>query len=201
MDFQTSDSGFYVTLEGIDTSGKSTQIKNLANYYPHAVFSREPGGTSLGEKVRNIVLNDKLDVMSELFLFLSDRAQHYSEVLEPNLEAHKLIITDRSLISNMAYAKNLSDTQLLECNHIATRGLKPHLCILFYLDEENLKARLGDKASDSIEKRGVSYMLEIQKRLEFYANLLEVRTIKIDATLPIPMITKNITSHIDMLIS
>lgn len=199
MEFKKSHSGFYVAIEGIDTCGKSTQITNLMAYYPHAIFSKEPGASALGAKIRGIVLNDTIDSVAEFFLFLSDRAQHYAEVLKPHLDSHKLVITDRSLLSGMAYAKDIDEKLLLACNQLAMRALKPHLCILLELDKKNLEARLSAKANDNIEKRGFGYMLEIQERLARYASLLGVDMVKIDASLPIPTITKCITSSIGKL--
>ena len=95
----------YVVIEGIDTSGKSTQIQELKLALQEAIFTFEPGATPLGKKLRKILLEDsiELDSRAEMLLFLADRAQHAHEILKANPD--KLIISDRSLISGMAYAK------------------------------------------------------------------------------------------------
>ncbi|WP_394985976.1 dTMP kinase [uncultured Helicobacter sp.] len=196
--FATSTSGLYIALEGIDTSGKSTQINALCAHYPQAIITKEPGGSEIGRDIRELILHTpNLDSLCEFFLFLADRAQHYHKVLKPNLDSHRLVISDRSLISGIAYAKDIP--QAIAYNHTSIRGLKPHLCVLLLLDETHLRMRLGRKAHDKIEERGITYMLEIQERLRRFCELLEVRTLEIDAALPPEHITQAIVREIDSL--
>lgn len=198
QEFSTSTSGLYIALEGIDTSGKSTQIEALRVHYPQALITKEPGGGKIGQDIRELILHTPdLDRFCEFFLFLADRAQHYHEVLKPSLDSHKLVISDRTLISGVAYARDIP--QAIEYNHTAIRGLKPHLCVLLLLDETNLRARLGQKTHDKIEERGIAYMLEIQERLQRFCALLGVRTLEIDATLPPERITQMIVREVDLL--
>ncbi|CUU39991.1 MULTISPECIES: dTMP kinase [Helicobacter] len=159
----------YVAIEGVDTCGKSTQIELLRKYYPRAIFTKEPGGSVLGKSVRDLVLfapqreSFTLDSYAEFFLFLADRAQHYTEVLLPHKD--KLVISDRSVISSIAYARNIDMAQSIIFNEVALRGHFPHLVVLLWLEEAQLKARLAQKTHDSIEGRGIEFMLEIQNRL------------------------------------
>lgn len=198
LSFSTPKSGIYVVLEGIDTSGKSTQLEALSSYYPQAIITKEPGGSKIGQHIREMILHTpNLDSFCEFFLFLADRAQHYHEVLKPNLDSQKLIISDRSLISGIAYAKDIP--QAIAYNHASMRGIKPHLCILLSLDEANLRARLGQKTHDKIEERGIAYMLEIQERLQRFCALLGIRTLTLDATLPREQITQAIVYEINTL--
>ena len=184
QEFSTSTSGLYIALEGIDTSGKSTQIEALRVHYPQALITKEPGGSKIGQDIRELILHTPdLDRFCEFFLFLADRAQHYHEVLKPSLDSHKLVISDRTLISGVAYARDIP--QAIEYNHTAIRGLKPHLCVLLLLDEANLRARLGQKTHDKIEER--------------FCALLGVRTLEIDATLPPERITQMIVREVDLL--
>ena len=93
----------YLIVEGIDTSGKSTQIELLKKLYPDAITTKEPGGTPIGIKIREMILHEGVNNhKSELFLFLADRAEHYKNIIEPNLD--KTIISDRGFISGIAYA-------------------------------------------------------------------------------------------------
>ena len=93
----------YVVIEGIDTAGKSTQLEILSKKFSDAIFTKEPGATKLGSKLREMALNGEAkSKIAEMFLFLADRAEHIEEVIKPNID--KMIISDRSVISGIAYA-------------------------------------------------------------------------------------------------
>jgi dTMP kinase len=88
----------YVVIEGIDTAGKSTQLEILKNKFPNAIFTKEPGGTALGIKLREMILSGEANSsLAEMFMFLADRAEHTQEIILKN--KNKLIISDRSFIS------------------------------------------------------------------------------------------------------
>lgn len=173
----------YVALEGIDTAGKSTQISLLKEVFPNALFTLEPGGSRLGEKVREILLEGEFDLSdrAEFLLFLSDRAEHCSKVLLPNRD--KLIISDRSIISGIAYARNIPWDQALSLNLFSTSGYKPDMVVLLELSKQELTKRLSAKKQDSIELRGIEYLLEIQERMISSCEALGVRLLRIDASL------------------
>lgn len=98
--------GKFIALEGGDGAGKDTQIEFLKKEFPDAVFTREPGGTPLGQSLRNILLHEaagNVALKTELLLFLADRAQHVAEVIEPALVSGKTVFTNRSWISLIAY--------------------------------------------------------------------------------------------------
>lgn len=176
----------YVAIEGVDTCGKSTQIELLKAHYPNAVFTKEPGGSVLGASIRDLVLfapqreHFELDNYAEFFLFLADRAQHYTQVLLPHKD--RLVISDRSVISGIAYAKNIDMKQSIAFNESALRGYFPHLVVLLWLEREVLKERLAQKMHDSIESRGVEFMLEIQHRLLESMQHIGLKHIVIDAS-------------------
>jgi len=173
----------YIVVEGIDTCGKSTQIQLLAEAFPQAIITKEPGATELGAKIRELVLySDDLCPVTELLLFLADRSNHASNVIKPNLG--RLIISDRSLISGMAYAlasKKFDFDWLETLNRFAMQDIMPEQIILFKIKEETLKERLGEKSHDVIEQRGIAYMLDVQEQLEFVANTLNIPTLIIHA--------------------
>ncbi|OQU74052.1 dTMP kinase, partial [Helicobacter pylori] len=106
----------YVALEGVDGAGKSTQVELLKTRFKNALFTKEPGGTKIGESLRRIALNENISELARAFLFLSDRAEHTESVIKPALKEKRLIISDRSLISGMAYSQFSS----LELNLLAT---------------------------------------------------------------------------------
>lgn len=176
----------YIAIEGIDTCGKSTQITYLQSHYPHAIFTKEPGGSALGEKIRELILFTPqkealtLDSYAEFFLFLSDRAQHYKDVLEPH--KNQLLISDRSLISSIAYAQDIPMQQSIAYNLCALRDYLPDLVVILELDKSHLQSRLAQKSQDSIESRGIAYMLEIQERMFTALKTLGLRYKSINAS-------------------
>ena len=173
----------YIVVEGIDTCGKSTQIDLLAKAYPQAIITKEPGATELGSKIRELVLySDGLCPVTELLLFLADRSNHASAVIKPNLG--RLIISDRSLVSGMAYAlasKKFDFDWLEQLNRFAMQEIMPDAIILFKIKEETLRSRLGEKSHDIIEQRGIEYMLDVQQQLQFVAKQLGIKTLMIHA--------------------
>ncbi len=188
----------YIVVEGIDTCGKSTQIELLSSTYPQAIITKEPGATELGAKIRELVLfSDGLCSVTELLLFLADRSNHVSSIIQPNLG--KLIISDRSLISGMAYAlaSNKFDFEWLETlNRFAMQDIMPDAIILFQIQEETLIERLGGKNHDVIEQRGIEYMLNVQKQLVYVAEKLGINTLFIKAEDSIEEIQKQINTFI-----
>jgi dTMP kinase len=189
----------YIAIEGIDTAGKSTQIEALKSLYPHAIITKEPGGTAIGKEIRSLVLSAKAQSKkAEFLLFLADRAEHIKEVIEPNLE--KMIISDRSVISGVAYALiqgEISETAIVHLNRFATDGIYPNKVFLLRLTKEELEYRLSQKELDGIELRGSKYLLAIQEAIVKAAELLGIELIEIDATKSIKDITEDILNNIN----
>ncbi|GAA7338197.1 dTMP kinase [Helicobacter pylori] len=159
----------YVVLEGVDGAGKSTQVGLLKTRFKNALFTKEPGGTRMGESLRHIALNENISELARAFLFLSDRAEHIESVIKPALKEKKLIISDRSLISGMAYSQFSS----LELNLLATQSVLPEKIILLLIDKEGLKQRLSLKSLDQIENQGTETLLTIQQKLKTHAYALK----------------------------
>uniref|UniRef100_UPI0040482D9B dTMP kinase n=1 Tax=Aliarcobacter sp. TaxID=2321116 RepID=UPI0040482D9B len=186
----------YVVIEGIDTAGKSTQLDLLKNKYPNAIFTKEPGGTQLGIKLRAMALNGEAkSKISEMFIFMADRAEHIEEVIKPN--KNNTIISDRSIISGIAYSTQLEINKLIELNLIATNNTLPSHVILLELTPEELKYRLSQKENDSIELRGIDYLINIQNRMKETIKKLNINHIFIDASLKIEEIEKKIEDFIN----
>ena len=188
----------YIAIEGIDTAGKTTQIQQLSNHFKDAIITKEPGKTEIGKEIREIVLSAKAQSKkAEFLLFLADRAEHIKEVIQPNLKK-KMIISDRSAVSGIAYAiiqNNISKDELVSLNNFATDFIYPDKVFLLKLTEDELKYKLSQKELDGIEKRGVKYLLEIQEALIEAAELLNIELITIDATKDIKSITQDIIKH------
>jgi len=188
----------YITVEGIDTAGKSTQIERLRSIFPDATYTKEPGGTPLGSEIRSMVLHGNVhSKLAELFLFLADRAEHTEQIVLKNTD--KLIISDRSAVSGIAYAmvrESASLNTLVELNRLATQNTLPEKVFILKLSQQELEFRLSQKEHDVIESRGTSYLLSIQDALICASNALELETHIIDASQSIEDITQQISSII-----
>jgi len=135
-------SGTFITFEGIDGSGKSTQLRLLGNFLRangcDALLTREPGGTALGVRLRAALLDamEEVDPLTELLVFAADRAQHVRRVLLPALKAGKVVISDRYADATVAYqgaGRGFSPELISQIVQLATDGLKPDLTLLFDL--------------------------------------------------------------------
>ena len=190
----------YVIFEGIDGAGKSTQIARLAAAFPQAIVTKEPGGTKLGENLREILLKENdLDKRAEILLFLADRAEHSGKIIKPNSD--KMILSDRGFVSGMAYALaggNFSFEELLSLNKFALQGNFPQKIVFFKADESTLRSRLGSRAKmDGIEARGFAYLLRVQDAMEEILQKLGVRYVTIDAAWDEEKITNLIKEFIN----
>ena len=190
----------YIAIEGIDTAGKSTQIKAVSKAFPNAVVTKEPGATSIGIEIREMVLSARAQSKkAEFLLFLADRAEHIKEVIEPNINK-QMIISDRSAVSGVAYALiqgDISKKELVELNNFATNGIYPQKIFLLRLTKEELEYRLSQKELDGIELRGSEYLLKIQDAIVEATELLGLELVTIDASLKRNEITKLILKNIN----
>lgn len=143
--------GIFITLEGIDGCGKSTQIEMLAAALARKgvepILTREPGGTSMGERIRRLLTEagNSMAAETELLLIVAARAQHVKEIIGPALEAGRVVISDRYTDSSVAfqgYGRGLDLSTIDDMNRFATGGLTPDLTILFDLDPARARARL-----------------------------------------------------------
>ncbi len=188
----------YIAIEGIDTAGKSTQIARLQEHFSDAIITKEPGATSIGREIREMVLSARAQSKkAEFLLFLADRAEHIKEVIEPNLD--RMIISDRSAVSGVAYALTqgeISKADLVNLNDFATGKIYPQKVFLLRLSKEELEYRLSQKELDGIELRGSAYLLKIQDAIIEAAKLLDLELIEIDATQSIETITKEILQNL-----
>jgi len=171
----------YIAIEGIDTAGKSTQIELLKKEFDNILFIKEPGFTKFGKKIRQIIFHDDISKKTELFLFLADRVETIEKVVKPNLNKH--ILTDRSVISGIAYAMEFFDfNMLVNLNKFATDSIFPEYVIILKLDKDTLQYRLSQKRNDNIEKRGIDYLLNIQDNMIEVCNRLEIPYLLLDAS-------------------
>jgi dTMP kinase len=161
--------GAFITFEGIDGSGKSTQLKMLATYLRSrgldVVTTREPGGTPLGNRLREALLQtgEHVDPLAELLLYAADRAQHVRTVLRPSLALGKIVLSDRYADATAAYqgAGRGFPPELIETViRLATEGLKPGLTLLFDLSVEDSLARTrrrGNGEQDRLDAENADF--------------------------------------------
>jgi len=162
--------GLFLTFEGQDGCGKTTQINLLADYLKsrgyEVVLTREPGCKGLGEKIRNLLLDYDGEVSSvcESFLFLADRAQNVDIIVKKNISEGKIVISDRHTDSSLAYqgyGRQLNVDRIDMLNNIATSGLKPDLTFVFDIDVDTSMARVGSK-KDRIESAGKEFFNRVR---------------------------------------
>lgn len=177
----------YYVIEGIDTSGKTTQCTLIKERYPctslfeckdslkKIVLLNEPGGTELGNLLREILLNKrvKMSENSAFLLFLAQRAELFSHIRHLSSK----IIADRSLISGMAYARTIKFCESLRLNLFATGGILPQKIVFLELSKEALKNRLRQKQLDTIELKGIEYLMEIQNRFKEILKYLQTQEV------------------------
>ena len=163
--------GLFITFEGGDGCGKTTQIKLLDEYLRNkgykTLLTREPGSKGLGEKVREILLNYDGDVspVCESFLFLADRAQNVDCLIKPALEEGTIVICDRHTDSSVAYqgyGRGLDIDRIKKLNSIATSGLNPDLTIVLDVDVETSQKRVGAE-KDRMESAGIEFFERVRQ--------------------------------------
>lgn len=192
--------GLFITFEGPDGCGKTTQMKLLAEYFEkkgkEVVLTREPGGKGLGEKVREILLNYDGEVSDrcESFLFLADRAQNIDIIVNPAVKEGKIVLCDRHIDSTVAYqgyGRGLNIDRINMLNNLATNGKKPDLTLVFDVDVETSMKRVG-KEKDRMESAGIDFHNRVRKGYLELAKQEPKRIKVLDATKSIEEIHKNV---------
>lgn len=199
-------SGVFITLEGPDGSGKSTQVRYLKEYLEskniETVFTREPGGTDIGEKIRKIILdkdNSEMCDMSEALLYAASRAQHVEQLIRPALEQGKVVVCDRFIDSSIAYqgyGRQLGDPVRI-INELAVAGCMPDLTLLMEISPEIGKSRIRAESQDRLEREKIEFHNRV---FEGYKQIMEIypeRFVGIDATRDKEAIRRDIFDHID----
>ena len=149
--------GLFITFEGIDGSGKSTQMRMLASVLRlsglDVVTTREPGGTAFGKRLRSALLDmhEYVDPLAELLLFASDRAQHVSTLLRPAIESNHIVLSDRYADATVAYqgaGRGFTRKMVSEIVELATGGLRPDLTLIFDLSVAECVTRARRRQHD-----------------------------------------------------
>ena len=185
--------GRFVTLEGTDGAGKTTQLRIIAQEliaknYKH-IITRDPGGTAAGKHIRRILLNAQhpLSSTAELLLYQADRAQNVAEVIRPALEQGILVFCDRYIDSTVAYqgyGRGLCLETITMLNQISTGGLKPDLTLLFDLESEVGLSRLHPGSHDRLEREALDFHKRVREGYLTLAKKEPERFCIIDASAP-----------------
>ena len=197
--------GIFITFEGTDASGKTTQIGLLSEYLekkgvPHIV-TREPGGTAIGEKVRTIILdkeNSEMLPATEALLYAASRAQLTGQVVRPALREGKVVISDRFLDSSIAYqgyGRNLGD-MIRRINEPAVEGLKPDLTILLKTDPAAMRKRRDASLEDRMDSQKLEFHREVLRGYLTLSQEEPERFFVIDGERPVDEIAKAIRERV-----
>ena len=162
--------GYFITFEGADGCGKTTQIELLNNFLNQkgieTLMTLEPGATDLGKNLRQILLHYEKPVSdeAEMFMYLADRAQHAQMIIKPALDEKKVVLCDRYIDSTVAYqgyGRDGNIEQINILNKIAAKGLKSDLTLLFDVESEIAQNRLG-KTKDRLESQGMEFHKKVR---------------------------------------
>ena len=200
--------GLFITFEGVDGCGKSTQLNLLQNYLTEKGFdvitTREPGAKGLGEEIRKLLLHydGYISPRCEAFMFLADRAQHIDTIIKTAVNEGKIVLCDRhtdSTIAYQGYGRGENIEKLKYLNTIATDGFVPDLTLVYDVDIDTALERRGDDR-DRMEQAGREFQIKVQQGYKKIADIEPERVKIIDATESIEAVFKNTKNVVEQLI-
>lgn len=183
-------SGLFITFEGIDGTGKSTQIKKLSDHFTSqgkpTYITKEPGGTDVGNRIREILLDKKIKMSPETdcMLYAAARREHVLTELQDRKKNGEIIISDRFLDSSFAYqmASGLSFEYIEMMNDFVVKNFMPDVTVLLKIDKQLHTRRMNEKNKDRIENRGSEYFEKVLSNYDLLSKKYKDRFIVIDAT-------------------
>jgi len=201
--------GLFITVEGGDGSGKTTQLAFIREYLAgkgeDVLFTREPGGTALGEKIRGVILdpaNKEMDPMTETLLYAASRAQIVSEVIRPALAAGRTVVCDRYVDSSIAYqgyARGLGES-VATINGYAIGDCIPDATILIKVDPAKSHARIEEGTLDRMEQENAAFHRRVYEGYLALEQQYPDRIIGIDGEQPIEAVSEQIARQLDRLL-
>lgn len=202
--------GLFITVEGMDGSGKTTQIGLIVDYLKskgyEVVLTREPGGTNISEKVRSIVLdpeNTEMGILTEMLLYASARAQLVAELIKPSLEKGKIVICDRFVDSSYVYqgiGRGIDTEMVRTVNKIAMDGVFPDITFFFDISPEiALKRRIQATGADRIENEEMDFHWKTYQGYKKLADMHPERIKAIDSDRTVEEIFEDVKQQLDRL--
>lgn len=200
--------GFFITFEGIEGSGKTTQAKLLCDYLKSqdipVILTREPGGSEISEKIRELLIdpeNMEIKAKTECLLYAASRAQHVEQVILPAIADGKVVISDRFADATLAYqgyGRKLPIEKLRQLNKFATSGLEPDLTFLLDLPAEIGLTRAFERfyKLDRLEQEAIAFHQSVREGYLEIARRFGNRFKVIDASEPIEVIRDQIKNHV-----
>jgi dTMP kinase len=194
----------FISFEGLDGCGKTTQVELLEAYLEtrdlEVVATREPGGTPLGEQLREIVLHgEKISPWAEVAIFAAARAELVDQVIEPALSRGAIVISDRFVDSSLVYqgvARGLGVEKVLQLNLHATGGLLPDRTFLLLVDQALSEARVGEER-DRMERESEEFRRRIDAGYRQLAELFPERVVALDGTQPRELIARQVRQALE----
>lgn len=198
----------FIVIEGGDGTGKSTQIKLMAEYLREkgfeVIITREPGGVTTAEKIREIILNEEIDPVTEALLFASARREHLKKKVIPALSKGQIVLCDRFVYSSLAYqgyARGLGIENVYKINEPAIEGMMPGLTILLELSPEKGIERINSNRTDEVNRLDLEGLDFHNKVRDGYSKVVEMypenKYVKIDASQSIEDVFEDIKKAID----
>jgi len=203
--------GIFITVEGTDGSGKTTQVRRMEAYLKEKGYDvllvREPGGTRISEKIRSIILdpeNQEMGIVTEMLLYASARAQLVFEVIKPAIENGKIVICDRFVDSSYVYqgfGRGISLETIEEANRAALGGISPDITFFFDVSPEiALKRRFASTGADRIEKEKIAFHMKVYDGYKKLASMHTERIKTIDSTRSVEEIWEDVRKWLDRII-
>ncbi|MCT4564939.1 MAG: dTMP kinase [Maledivibacter sp.] len=201
-------SGVFITFEGPDGSGKTTQIKLLEKYFKEKgydiLITREPGGTNISEQIRNVILdknNMEMDKITEALLYAASRAQHVAQIIKPALLEGKAIICDRFVDSSIVYqgiGRNLGIDFIKKINDMATAGTQPDITFLMKLSPElGLNRKFSSDECNRLDMEKLEFHNKVYEGYLKLESLYPQRIIGVDASKSIEELYKDIVKIVE----
>lgn len=201
--------GLFVSMDGLDGCGKSTQVKNLADKLGSLGIKTttcvDPGGTEIGKLLRDILLHHKTYIATrcEALLFMASRAQLVDQVILPALDKGEVVISDRYLFANIVYqgyAGGLDPDLLWQTGLLSTGGLIPDITFLLDLPVMISRQRVGEP-SDRMEQRSYEYFQKVRRGFLTEAEIGRQKTVVVDALLPVKVVGDMIFAEVGKLLA
>lgn len=203
--------GLFITLEGTDGAGKTTQCNVIKNYFENinkeVLLLREPGGTKIGEQIRNIIVsnnNTEMSFYTEALLYAASRAQLVHQVINPALKEGKIVVCDRFLDSSIVYqgiARGIGIKEVENINNIAIDGLAPNLTFFLDIKPNTSIKRKNNCELDRLEQESQEFFNLVYNGYKTLCELYSNRIIRIDATENIDAVSKSIIDSIEYYLS